>query len=231
MRAARVVGATAIALVVSLVVQNVVLASGAPTYGDPMTQVLAFHAQNEVAVGVVVGLEALNILLLLGFATGLHGVVARRGRAGVDGSRLAVAAAATTCAAFILYAVLWIGVVLYARDLTAPTPAFEVIWRVHAAAFAFALAALGITCAGAALATTASGLAPAWQRLLGLVGGGLMLVAGTASIAVADGSPILFVGLAGFAAWLVWLLAIGIRFVRAQPADRSSQAPVHSGVT
>lgn len=229
MRAERFVGATAIALVVSLVVQNAVLASGAPTYGDPMTQVLAFHAEHRVAVGVAVGLEALNVPLLLGLVTGLHGIVARRGRAGADWSRLAVAAAATTCTAFILYAVLWIGVVLYAQDLTAPTPTFEVIWRMHAAAFAFALAAVGVTFAGAALATTASGLAPAWQRQLGLVGGTLMLVSGTASILVAAGSPILFVGLAGFAAWLVWLLAIGIRFVRARPADRSSHAPVHSG--
>ena len=45
---------------------------------------LAWHAQNRVAVAIAVGLEALNLPLLLGFVTGLHGLVGRRGGAGAD---------------------------------------------------------------------------------------------------------------------------------------------------
>ena len=221
MRAERAVGATAIALVVSVVIQNLVLASGAPTYSDPMTQVLTFHSEHRGLVTLVVGLEALNVPLLLGFVTGLHGLVTRRGRSGLGGSRLAVAAAATASSAFVLYAVLWMGVVLSARDLTAPTDTLEVIWRMHAAAFGFALAALGATFAGAAWAASASGLTRGWQRALGLFGGGLMLVAGVASGAVAQGSSIIFVGVAGLAAWLVWLLVTGIRLVRVRAIGRS----------
>lgn len=221
MRAERAVGATAIALVVSVVIQNVVLASGAPTYSDPMTQVLTFHSEHRGLVTLAVGLEALNVPLLLGFVTGLHGLVTRRGRSGLGGSRLAVAAAATASSAFVLYAVLWMGVVLSARDLTAPTDTLEVIWRMHAAAFGFALAALGATFAGAAWAASASGLTRGWQRALGLFGGGLMLVAGVASGAVAQGSSIIFLGVAGLAAWLVWLLVTGIRLVRVRAIGRS----------
>lgn len=221
MRTERAVGATAIALVVSVVIQNVVLASGAPTYSDPMTQVLTFHSEHRGLVTLAVGLEALNVPLLLGFVTGLHGLVTHRGRSGLGGSRLAVAAAATASSAFVLYAVLWIGVVLSARDLSAPTDTLEVIWRMHAAAFGFALAALGATFAGAAWAASASGLTRGWQRVLGLFGGGLMLVAGVASGAVAQGSSIIFVGVAGLAAWLVWLLVTGIRLVRVRAIGRS----------
>ena len=221
MRTERAVGATAIALVVSVVIQNVVLASGAPTYSDPMTQVLTFHSEHRGLVTLAVGLEALNVPLLLGFVTGLHGLVTHRGRSGLGGSRLAVAAAATASSAFVLYAVLWMGVVLSARDLTAPTDTLEVIWRMHAAAFGFALAALGTTFAGAAWAASASGLTRGWQRALGLFGGGLMLVAGVASGAVAQGSSIIFVGVAGLAAWLVWLLVTGIRLVRVRAIGRS----------
>ncbi|WP_395653752.1 hypothetical protein [Phycicoccus elongatus] len=221
MRTERAVGATAIALVVSVVIQNVVLASGAPTYSDPMTQVLTFHSEHRGLVTLAVGLEALNVPLLLAFVTGLHGLVTRRGRSGLGGSRLAVAAAATASSAFVLYAVLWMGVVLSARDLTAPTDTLEVIWRMHAAAFGFALAALGATFAGAAWAASASGLTRGWQRVLGLFGGGLMLVAGVASGAVAQGSSIIFVGVAGLAAWLVWLLVTGIRLVRVRAIGRS----------
>ncbi len=209
----RVVGATAIALAASVVIQNAVPV-GAPTFGDPIEEVLAWHAQNRVAVAIAVGLEALNLPLLLGFVTGLHGLVGRRGGAGADWSRLAVAAGATLSAVFALSAVLWIGVVLSAGELAEPSPAFELAWQLHAAAFALALPALGTTFIGAALAAHASGLTPAWQRLLGLVGGSLLLAAGVGNLAIADGSALLFVALPGFFAWPVWLLATGVRLVR-----------------
>lgn len=211
----RAVGATAIALATSVAIQNaVVIWAGAPGYGDPIAEVLAFHAENRIAVAIAVGLEALNLPLLLGFVAGLHGLVGRRGGAGADWSRLAVAAGATVSAVFALYAVLWIGVVLAAEALAEPSPLFELTWQLHAAAFALALPALGTTFIGAALAAHASGLTPPWQRLLGLAGGALLLAAGAASLAIADGSALLFVGMPGYAAWLVWLMATGVRLVR-----------------
>ncbi|MDD7918280.1 hypothetical protein [Actinomycetospora callitridis] len=219
----RVVGAAAIALAASVTIQNAVLV-GAPTFGDPIEEVLAFHVENRVAVAIAVGQEALNLPLLLGFLTGLHGLVGRRGGAGADWSRLAVAAGATLSAVFALSTVLWIGVVLSAGELAEPSPAFELAWQLHAAAFALALPALGTTLICAALAAHTSRLTPPWQRLLGVAGGGLLLAAGAANLAIADGSALLFVGLPGFAAWLVWLLATGVRLVRARTADRPDNA-------
>ena len=213
----RVVGAAAIALVASLVLQNAMFGwAHPPGYGDPIEKVLAFHAAHRgaVAVAIAVGSEALNLPLLLVFVTGLHGLVGRRGGAGADWSRLAVAAGATFAAVFALYAVLWDGVVLSARELAEPSPLFQLVWQLHAGAFALALSALGTTFIGAALAAHASRLAAPWQRVLGVAGGGLLIAAGVANLAIADGSPILFVGLLGYAAWLVWLLVTGVRLVR-----------------
>ena len=211
----RVVGATAIALAASMAIQNAMFVwTGPPAYGDPIEEVLAWHAQNRVTVAIAVGQEALHLPLLLLFVTGLHGLVGRRGGAGADWSRLAVAAGATFSAVMAFYAVLWDGVVLSAGELTEPSPVLELAWQMHAAAFAWSLPALGTTFIGAALATHASGLTPPWQRLLGVVGGGLLLAAGAASLAIADGSALLFVGLPGFFAWPVWLLATGVRLVR-----------------
>ncbi len=209
----RVVGGAAIALVASVVIQNAVVV-GAPGYWDPIQVVFDYHAENRTAVGIAVGLEALNLPLLLGFLTGLHGLVGRRGGAGADWSRLAVAAGATLSAVFALYAVLWSGVVLLAGELDGPSPLFEIVWRMHAGAFALALPALGTTFIGVAVAAHASGLTPSWQRLLGVVGGSLLVVAGAASLAIADGSALLFVAMPGYAAWFVWLLATGVRLVR-----------------
>ncbi|WP_306233751.1 hypothetical protein [Agrococcus beijingensis] len=221
----RVVGVTAIALATSMAIQNgMFAATGPPGYGDPIEEVLAWHAQNPVVVAIAVGQEALHVPLLLGFVTGLHGLVARRGGAGADWSRLAVAAAAVLSAVFALYSVLWIGTVLAARDLAEPSPLFELVWQLHAAAFALALPALGTTFIGAALAAHASRLAPPWQRVLGVAGGALLLAAGLASFAIADGSALLFVGLPGVAAWLVWLLVTGMRLLRARAVDLPADA-------
>ena len=119
----RLVGAAAIAFAVSVVIENAVYAGAspaAPIYGDPIGEVLAHYAANRDLVAIATGPVALSLPLLLVFVTGLHGLVERRGGAGADWSRLALAA----------------------------------------------------------------------------------------------GTTLLFVGLAGFAAWLVWLLATGVRLVR-----------------
>src|SRR5215207_5114248 len=217
----RIVGAAAIAIAASVVIDySVVSWAGATTYAAPIKEVLAFHAENRAAVAIAVGLEALTLPLLLLFVTGLHGLVGRRGGAGADWSRLAVAAGATFSAVTAFYAVLWDGVVLSAGELTEPSPVLELAWQMHAAAFAWSMPALGATFIGAALAAHASGLTPAWQRLLGVVGGGLLIAAGTANLAIADGSALLFVGVSGLAAWLVWLLATGVRLIRSRTADR-----------
>ena len=208
----RLVGAAAIAFVVSVVVENAVLAvTGAPTFDAPIEEVLAYYAANRDSVAIASGLVALYLPLLLVFVTGLHGLVERRDGAGADWSRLALAAGAALSAIFVLVNVMQIGLALSAGE---PTPEFELVWQVHAAAFALALPTLGTTFIGAALAAHASGLTPAWQRLLGLVGGSLLLAAGLGNLAIADGSALIFVGLLGFAAWLVWLLATGVRLVR-----------------
>jgi len=211
----RVVGATAIASAAAVLIDNVVVGwVNSPTYAAPMKEVLAFHANHPGAVATAVGLEALNVPLLLLFLTGLHGLVGRRGGAGAHWSRLAMAAGASFSAVTAFYAVLWDGVVLSAGELTEPSPVLELAWHMHAAAFAWSLPALGTTFIGAALATHAIRLTPPWQRLLGVAGGGLLLAAGAANLAIADGSAFLFVGVSGLAAWLVWLLATGVRLVR-----------------
>jgi len=210
----RIVGGVAVAYAASVIVQNAAFGSGAPLYSDPLGVVLAYYAENKVAVAV--GLEAVNLPLLLLFVTALHGLVQRRGGAGADGSRLAVAAGATLSALSALTMATQIAVVLAADGLAEPTPTFELIWQFHAAALALTLPAMGATFIGAALATHASGLTRPWQRLLGVAGGSLLILAGTGSLAIADGSPLLFVGLLGLAAWLVWLIVTGLRLIRGQ---------------
>jgi hypothetical protein len=213
----RIVGIVAIAYATSLIVQNVVFGStGAPDYSAPIGVVLTYHAENKGALAVSSGLEAVNMLLLLLFVTALHVLVQRRGGAGADWSRLAVAAGATLSALFALTIATHIAVVIAADGLTEPNPAFELMWQLHAATFALALPALGVTFIGAALATHASGLTRPWQWLLGVASGSLLVLAGTTSLAIADGSPLVIVGAVGLLMWVIWLVASGIQLIRKQ---------------
>lgn len=218
-RAARVVGAAAIGLAASIIVQYAIpFATGAPAYGAPMSEVLAYHADHRSAVALAVGLEALNLPLLLGFLAGLHRLVGRRG---ADWSRLALAAGAVLSAVLALYAVLWVGVVLAAGELADPSAALTLAWQLHAAALALAFPALGTTFIGAALAAHAAGMTPHWLRLLAVVGGVLLIAAGAASLAIADGSMLVMVGLPGYFGWPLWLLVTGLSLVRGRTNRRS----------
>lgn len=226
----RVVGATAIALALSMVIQNVMFTvAGAPGYGDPIDAVFAWHAKNRAVVAIAVAQETLHMALLLGFLAGIHGLVARRGGAGADWSRLAVAAGATVTAILAFYSATWIGTVLTARDGAEPSALFLLVWQLHAAAFALSLPALGVTMITVALATHLSKLTPPWQRFLGLTGGVLLLAVGAVSLEIADGSSLLYVGLPGLALWIAWLLVTGIRLMRARVVDKVIPAPRESG--
>src|SRR5215510_11170017 len=77
----RIVGGAGVALAASVILQNAMFVggvarllglgdgTGAPTYGDPLGVVLAYHAANRGAMAVAVGLEAVNLPLLLLFVT------------------------------------------------------------------------------------------------------------------------------------------------------------------
>lgn len=96
---------------------------------------------------------------------------------------------------------------------------FEVAWRLHFAAFAINMTALGITFFGFSMGAHAAGLIPAWQRSVGVVGAVLLLGTGIANTAVAGGSLAVAPGGIGFLLWLLWLLATGIRMLRSRAAD------------
>lgn len=211
----RSVGVIALVYAASMLVQNGIFAvTGAPGYSDPLTVVLTYHAENQGALAVTSGLEAVNMVLLLSFISALHGLVKRRGGQGEDWSRLAMAAGATLSALFALTIATHIAVVLAANTLTEPTAAFEMMWQFHAATFALAMPALGLTAIGTVLATHANGLTRPWQRLLGLLGGGLPILAGVGNLAIAGGSSVLYLGVLGLFLWLVWLIVTGLRLIR-----------------
>ena len=221
----RVVGATAIALAASMAIQTRCLPDRPPPTGTRSRRCSPGTRRTGHGRDFAVGQEALHLPLLLGFVTGLHGLVGRRGGAGglvaPRGGR-----GRDLSAVFALSAVLWIGVVLSAGELAEPSPAFELVWQLHAAAFALALPALGTTFIGAALAAHTSRLSAAWQRLPGVAGEACCSPPGRPASRSRTARRSCSWA-AGLAAWLVWLPVTGVRLVRARTADRPDNASTY----
>jgi hypothetical protein len=209
------VGFLSLAYAISLFTQNILFGiSGSPGYNDPIDKVLTYHAENQGALSITSGLEAVNMVLLLFFITALIGLVKRRGDQGEDWTRLAIAAGSTLSALFALTIATHIAVILAASRLTESNIAFEIMWQFHAATFALSLPALGLTIIGTVLATHANGLTRPWHRTFGLLIGILPILAGLGSLAIAGGSSILYLGVIGLFLWIVWLIIFGLRLIR-----------------
>jgi hypothetical protein len=98
--------------------------------------------------------------------------------------------------------------------------AVEVLSGVGTALFLLNWAALAVTLFGLSRTMLDLGLAPGWTDRLTIAGSGLLLVGSMQSAAVLEGVlPGLLLGLAGFAIWLIFLLAAGVRLVRAEPTE------------
>lgn len=212
----RSVGVIALAYATSMLVQNLLFAvDGSPGYSDPIGVVFTYHAENQGALAITSGLETVNMVLLLLFLTALRGLVKGRGGQGEDWSRLAMTAGATLSALFAIFYATHIAVILASNTLIEPNSAFEMMWQLHAAAFALSFPALGLTFIGTALATHANGLTRPWQKALGVVGGTLPILAGLGNLGITGGSPLLYLGVLGLFLWLIWLIVTGVRLIRA----------------
>jgi len=63
-------------------------------------------------------------------------------------------------------------------------------------------------------ASVAAGLVPAWFRIIGRVGGAVLIVASIPVKAGTEGSAATMVGVLGFVIWLVFLAVLGTRMWR-----------------
>lgn len=209
------VGIIAIVYATTMFIQNMLFAiTESPGYNDSIEVVLSYHAENQGALALTSGLEAINMVLLLFFITSLNGLISLRGDVGKGWSQLAVSAGVTLSALFALFYATHISVIVASSRITEPNMAFEMMWQLHAAVFALAMPALGLTFISTALATHASGLTRSWQRNFGVFGGILPILAGLGNLSIAGGSSFLYIGVIGLFLWLLWLIITGVSLIR-----------------
>lgn len=213
MTPSRLGGLAGLLFAAGVLLQNAVLLQGNPLPAASLDQVGAFYAARSGPVALAVAWVAVNVPLLLTFG----GAVARRlesdetsalfGRVGFGG--VVLLAGAFSCTT-------WLQATLAARAAElASAGQLALVWDLHSAAFTGSATALSVVMGAFSLGAWHQGLVPRWTVAVGLLGAAALLGAGLLSVGTLSGGPGIYLQLAGFGAWLVWLLTASWRLVRA----------------
>jgi len=211
--ATRWAGLAGLLFAVSVAVENI-WAGAAGLFPDPdagADEIVEKFAEHGNEFGVLFGWVALTAIVLLGF---LAGAWTRLRDADPVWARMGVIGALLVAAFFPLSNVPLVALSIGGEDLAGEPALVNALWQTHLATFAFTGLVLGVGLTGLSLAAVAAGLMPRWFRIVGPLGG-LLLVAGAVPVkANAEGSPATMIGGIGFIVWLVFLAWFGVRMWR-----------------
>lgn len=204
-------GIGGLAFVVSVIVQNG-LRAGFPANDANAARIVAYYGSHR---GTSMALAVLFPIGAFGLAAFLGAMLARLGR----GDHRAAAYGGAFGAAGIIgtYTMLIATDLAIAGYVHRGGPSPEVVdglWVLHNAIFGVLLVSIGVALAGLSAAAAASGLIPEWWKALGLAGAVLLLVAAATTPAIIDASPTMFIGLAGFVVWIVFVTVSSVRLLR-----------------
>jgi len=195
----------------SVLAQNA-LRSKFPTNDAGAAEVVKYYADHRA---VTLALAVLMPIGLVGLTTLLGGVIARVARgAGRAAAVTGAFGAAAIIATFTVLTAFDVAIAGYIHRGAADVAVVDGMWVVHNAVFGFLLAAIGIALAGLSRASVASGLLSTRWKTAGLVGGGLLLAGATTTPAIIDGSPTMFIGVAGFVVWVAFVIRTSVALLR-----------------
>jgi hypothetical protein len=211
-------GLGALVFVALLIAQNIVRSTGPGFDADP-AMVTAYFSGHRVAAVLPLVLYPIGMVALLAFAAGMRSLA----RAPRDRfwSALGTLAVAVLAGLFGVVNVIEIAVAVAGRDLAAAPHVVVALWAVHAAAFGLNLAAIAIALVALSRVASSEHLIPRALAIAAIPGAACLLAGALSTVAIAGGSPVLYLGLVGFLVWGVFLVVGGINLLRRRP-DRSS---------
>jgi hypothetical protein len=211
---ARLGGLAALAFVAIVVVQNLLRGSSAPANDASAQEVLTYYAGHRTTTFVLVATFVLGGSALAAFL----GATMRRL---VAGSRpgWAITGAAGAVGVIALFSVVVASeqaLSIVAAGAQPDLGAVETLWVFHNSTFTVLFVSLAIALVGLSRAGVAAGLTPRVFEVLAPAGAALLAIAAVAgpAIAAGDAMPLFGLGLLGFATWLGFLAATGLRLVR-----------------
>lgn len=175
-------------------------------------EVMKYYADHR---GVTLALAVLMPIGLIGLTTFLGAVIARVARgAGRAAAVTGAFGAAGIIATFTMVTAFDVAIAGYIHRGAANVAVVDGMWVVHNAVFGFLLASIGVALAGLSRASVASGLLSTRWNKTGLVGGGLLVAGAATTPAIIDGSPTMFIGVAGFVVWLAFVIRTSVALLR-----------------
>jgi hypothetical protein len=214
----RVGGVGGLVFVLTVVVQNGIRVS-APIGNASATDVVRYYATHRPATFVLAALFPLGAAGLAAFVgTMCSQLTAEPTRAPALAGMLG---AAGIFATYTMLVATDLALADYVHDGGREAGVVSALWIVHNTVFGVLLVSIAVTLAGLTAAATAAGrVAPAW-RSFGALGALALAVAGAATPALADGSRILVLGLAGFLTWVAFVAISAFTLVRRSAQGRT----------
>lgn len=198
----------------SVLVQNA-MRSKFPANDVGAEEVMTYYTDHRA---VTVALAVMMPIGLVGLTTFLGAVVARVARgAGRAAAITGAFGAAGIVATFTMLTAFDAAIAGYIHRGAADVAVVDGMWVVHNAVFGFLLASIGVALAGLSTASAGSGLLSRRWKKAGLVGGGLLLAGAATTPAIIDGSPTMFIGVAGFVVWVAFVIRTSVALLRQTP--------------
>ncbi len=205
-------GYAGIAFALSVIVQNLLRSSFAPSGDASAADIRSYVVDDRWVIQTTVPLVAINVVFLLLFVATLY----RRTQDGPGAVWARVGLVGATGVLALFLTAVAVEMTLAAQGSSLSPELTETLWALHNAVFACAFLGVGTALLGFSLASVPVGLLPRAYRIVGPVAAALMIITAGAGVAVTEGSSVLFVGLVGFLGWLVFLFISGTRLARGQ---------------
>jgi hypothetical protein len=188
--------------------------SGAPQFGASGSTLMAYVEAHRTAMTVPIALFPLGLVGLFSFLAGLRSAARHdpRSQWWVDLGSLAVVTIAALFAGINLVEAAMVAAV---HEQAASPAVMTALWAMDGGAFGLNLAAIGVALLGLAHAARATGLVPAWLAVVALPGAACLLLASVFAVAIDEGAAWLFLALAGFLVWALFVLVAAVAMVRA----------------
>jgi hypothetical protein len=208
-----------LAFAATVIAQNVVRGATMPANDASAADVIAFYADHRAAT---VLLAVLFPIGAVGLAVFSASVVSRLVR---SANRVAALAGATGVAAIICLFSMTLAIDLglsgYVHRGGRDPDVVAALWTTHNAVFGVLLIAIGVALGGLSFAMSGEGLIGRAWRPVGLAGAAALAVASASTPAIVDGSPVMFLGVAGFLVWVAFVLTASRSLWRTAPAVAS----------
>ena len=205
-------GVGGLVFVASVVAQNLIRAASMPANDARAGRIIDFYTRHRGSTFVLAALFAVGAAGLAAFAGSL---VARLSAAHVRGAALAgVIGVAGVFAVYSTMLAIDLALSGYVHRGSPGPDVVSAMWILHNAVFGILLVAIGVALAGLSAAAAADGVVGGLWKQVGLLGALLLGIAGAATPAIIDGSPVMVLGLIGFLTWLAFVVTTAISMLR-----------------